>query len=81
MPIENTAGVPPGIEPAIGDRLTTDDVAGLSGLTARTVVEYRSTRNRRRGPPFHYDGREVYYLLPEVLDWIDNRGTAHGRAV
>ena len=67
MPIEYSGGISPDTEPTIGDRLTTDDVAGLSGLTMRTVVEYRSTRNRRRGPPFHYDSREVYYLLPLSL--------------
>jgi predicted DNA-binding transcriptional regulator AlpA len=68
------------MEPAIEELLTTEEVAGLAGLTKRTIGEYRTERNRRFGPPFHRDGARVFYRLSEVLRWVDGRpGARLGR--
>lgn len=56
-----------------GEVLTQDQVAALSGHTSETIREYRSRRNRHRGPPFHRDGKTVYYVKADVLQWIEAR--------
>lgn len=59
-------------EPALGpDVLTKEQVAAMTGHTPETIREYRSQRNRHRGPPFHRNGKHVYYLRPEVEAWIE----------
>jgi predicted DNA-binding transcriptional regulator AlpA len=64
--------VPPECEPALDvDILTQGQVAALSGHTSETIREYRSQRNRHRGPPFHRNGKTVYYVRSEVLQWIE----------
>ncbi|MEM7470971.1 MAG: helix-turn-helix domain-containing protein [Pseudomonadota bacterium] len=66
--------VPTKSEPALGGEvLTTADVAALSGHTPETIREYRSQRNRHRGPPFHRNGKTVHYVRSEVLQWIETK--------
>lgn len=71
-------------EPANDSWLTVEDVMGLTGLTKRTLVEYRTARQRHYGPPFHRHTRRpdgsrikggscVRYLRSEVLEWMGTR--------
>ena len=81
MPDDNTAAATPAVMPSLpdGDRhLTASEVAQMVGLNETTLRDYRSTRGRRYGPPFHKHGKKVLYRLSEVLDWIDSRVTHHG---
>jgi len=51
--------------------LTAADVADASGLSVRTLADYRSPRGRRFGPPFHKRGRAVLYRQSEVIAWLE----------
>ena len=73
MPDKHNAGRPPESEPPFDELLTTADVARLTGLSERTVGEYRTARNRRYGPPFVKYGNAPLYRLSEVLEWMDGR--------
>jgi len=52
-------------------RLTAAQVAEVSGHSVRTLADYRSSRGRRFGPPFHKEGRKVFYLQSEVITWLE----------
>ena len=51
--------------------LSADEVAEASGLSVRTLADYRSPRGRRFGPPFHKRGRTVFYRQSEVIAWLE----------
>lgn len=79
MSEKNTAAAERAKMPALpdGDRhLTAAEVAEMSGLSVRTLRDYRSTRGKRFGPPFYKDGKHISYSMNEVLDWLDTRGGA-----
>lgn len=80
MPEKDTAASTRAKMPAFSDgdsTLTASDVAQMSGLSVRTLRDYRTNRGRRFGPPFHKVGRRVTYSMREVLDWLDSRGSRH----
>ncbi len=82
MPENDNATVAIAAMPSLpdGDRyLTPEEVSGMVGLSVTTLRDYRSTRGRRYGPPFHKYGKTVLYRLSEVLNWTDSRVTHHGR--
>lgn len=81
MPEKNTAATERAEMPALPDgdrRLTADEVAEMSGLSVRTLRDYRSTRGRHYGPPFYKTGKQVSYSLNQVLDWLDSRSSQQG---
>ncbi|MEM9500600.1 MAG: helix-turn-helix domain-containing protein [Pseudomonadota bacterium] len=81
MSKKNTAAAHRSDMPALrdGDRhLNAAEVAEISGLSISTIRDYRSSRGRRYGPPFHKVERRVIYSLNEVLRWLDAQGARHG---
>lgn len=81
MSEKNTAAKGRAGMPALpdGDRhLTPAEVAEMSGLSVRTLRDYRSSRGRRFGPPFHKVDHRIIYSLKEVLHWLDSRSSHHG---
>lgn len=81
MSEKNTAATGRAEMPALpdGDRhLTAVEMAEMSGLSVRTLRDYRSTRGRQYGPPFYKTGKQVSYSLNQVLDWLDSRSAHHG---
>ncbi|EAQ28641.1 hypothetical protein NAP1_13618 [Erythrobacter sp. NAP1] len=62
-----------------GDRhLTAAEVAEMSGLSVRTLRDYRSTRGRQYGPPFRKFERRIFYSMNEVIEWLDSRSSQQG---
>lgn len=81
MSEKNTAATGRAGMPALPDgdrRLTAAEVAEMSGLSVATLRDYRSTRGRQYGPPFHKVDHRIIYSLNEVLDWLDSRSSHHG---
>lgn len=81
MSKKNTAASPPADMPALqeGDRhLTAAEVAKISGLRITTLRDYRSSRSRQLGPPFHKVENRVVYSLNDVLTWLDSRSARNG---
>lgn len=81
MPKIKSAVKPPVSTPSLDEadrKLSALDVAEMVGLSVSTLRDYRSTRGLQYGPPFHKNGRRVFYRLSEVLAWIDSRASSHG---
>ena len=78
---KNTAAFAPNAIPTLqnkADHLTAADVSEMVGLSIATLRDYRSINRRRFGPPFHKNGKQVIYLMPEVLSWMDSRVSHYG---
>jgi len=62
-------------------RLWTKDAAPAVGLRPQTLRKLRVTGG---GPRFRYEGRRVYYLAPDLREWLEARrsfsSTAERRA-
>lgn len=56
--------------PAGDHWLTPKDLSQFCGLSINTLADYRSSRDRQYGPPYHKHGVSVYYRFSEVNDWI-----------
>ena len=55
--------------------LTTDEAAGIVGMTPRTLAAYRQTG---RGPFYLKLGSAVRYRLQDLEAWVASRGTRPG---
>ena len=55
--------------------LTTDEAAGIVGMTPRTLAAYRHTG---RGPFYLKLGSAVRYRLQDLEAWVASRRTRHG---
>ncbi|MEH6521617.1 helix-turn-helix domain-containing protein [Sulfitobacter sp.] len=80
MPEFDIAAMPSATKPTLADddcQLTPAEASELVGLSINTLRDYRSTRGRRFGPPFHMRDRKIVYRLSELLDWMDSKATQH----
>lgn len=81
MSEKNTAATGRAEMPALPDgdqALTAAEVAEMANLSVATLRDYRSTRGRRFGPPYHKVDHRIVYSLNEVLTWLDSRSSDHG---
>ena len=62
-------------------RYWTRDAGAVVGLATQTLRKYRVVGG---GPRFRYEGRRVYYLEPDLREWLEARrsfsSTAERRA-